>query len=47
MADIYYYLYYTAYFYNNTISDKAFNNIYFADYYLFRKNISNVKIKDL
>ena len=47
MADAYYYLYHTACLHDDTISDEAFNNICFADYYLFRKSTGNIKIEGL
>jgi hypothetical protein len=47
MADAHYYLYHTACLHDDIISDKAFDNICFADYYLFRKSTGNVKIEGL
>jgi hypothetical protein len=47
MADAHYYLYHTACHHDDTISDEAFDNICFADCYLFGKSTSNVKIEGL
>jgi hypothetical protein len=47
MADAHYYFYHTACLYDDTISDEAFDNICFADCYLFGKSTSNVKIEGL
>src|SRR5271155_4130630 len=47
MADAHYYLYHTACFHDDTISDEAFDNICFADCYLFGKSTNNVKIEGL
>jgi hypothetical protein len=47
MADAHYYLYHTACLHDDTISDEAFDNICFADFYLFGKSTSNVKIEGL
>ena len=47
MADAHYYLYHTACLHDDTISDEAFDNICFADCYLFGKSTSNVKIEGL
>src|SRR5436305_10264235 len=42
MTDTHYYLYHTACLHDDTISDEAFDNICFADCYLFGKSTSNV-----
>jgi hypothetical protein len=47
MADAHYYLYHTACLHDDTISDEAFDNICFADCYLFGKSTHNVKIEGL
>jgi hypothetical protein len=47
MADAHYYLYHTACLHDDTISDKAFDSICFADCYLFGKSTGNVKIEGL
>jgi hypothetical protein len=47
MADAHYYLYHTACLHDDTISDEAFDNICFADCYLFGKSTGNVKIEGL
>jgi hypothetical protein len=47
MTDAHYYLYHTAYFHDDTISNEAFNIIYFADCYLFKKSTENVKTEGL
>ena len=47
MADAHYYFYHTACFYDSTISDDVFDQICFADYYIYGTSTRNVKIKSL
>src|SRR5271163_4868987 len=47
MADAHYYFYHTACLHDESISDDAFDNICFADCYLFGKSTGNVKVEGL
>jgi hypothetical protein len=47
MADAHYYFYYTACFYDTIISNDVFNQICFADYYIYGISTRNVKIEGL
>jgi len=47
MADAHYYFYHTACFHDESISDDAFDNICFADCYLFGKSTNNIKVEGL
>ena len=47
MADAHYYFYHTACFNDDSLSNEAFNQICFADCYLFGKSTRNIKIEAL
>jgi hypothetical protein len=47
MADAHYYFYYIACFYDTTIPNNVFDQICFADYYIYGPSTRNVKIESL
>jgi hypothetical protein len=47
MADAHYYFYHTACFYDTTIPDDVFDQICFADCYIYGTSIHNIKIECL
>ena len=47
MADAHYYFYHTACFYDTTIPDDVFDQICFADCYIYGTSTHNVKIESL